>query len=670
LTMATESVTDDYQGLSRMALSAGDPDTCQVPDLFTRDELRAKFGWEEYFIFGMMLLVSLLIGVYFWWKGQKSNAQFLLGGRSMGTLPMTMSLIASFMSAITLLGTPSELYRFGTQYVLLVLAYPLVMGSAAHFYLPVFWKLKVSTSYEYLEWRFHKSVRILASCCFTLQMVLYMSIVVYTPALAVEQITGFPLDAACAVIFFVCILYTTIGGIKAVMWTDTFQALVMFGSFLAIIIKGNADACGSSKVFDENYKTGRIQLFNFSTDITTRHSVWTMIIGGYFTWVSVYGINQTQVQRYMSVKDKSQAVKAIWLNVLGIGSLLLICAYGGLVTFAYYNQSGCDPISIKLVDKADQIFPIFVMQVMGDIPCVPGLFVAGVFSGALSTVSSGLNSLAAVTMQDFIVGNIKTELTEKKKVILTKALALSYGIVAYCVVFLVKYLPGVLEAALGIFGIVGGPVLGAFTLGMFVPWCNSIGAFVGCLSSLIFTMWFGFGQTVARNFKAFSTPLMPLNVTGCSEAILNATLKARSEPPVDPCPEGDCFQHLRIYETSYMWFSAIPCLMCVGVGILVTLITHLAKVQPYQDPKKLNPDLISPALPKLFACWPEFIRRNFEPSKMGLGSEYVMSDRERQLANNQIQTDEDKPGDGEDMGPHPGQQNGTKSNPGFEMDPM
>lgn len=661
-----------------MSGSGEDSETCQVPDLFTRDELRDKFGWEEYFIFGLMLMVSLLIGVFFWWKGQKSNAQFLLGGRSMGTLPMTMSLIASFMSAITLLGTPSELYRFGTQYVLLVLSYPLVMGSAAHFYLPVFWKLRVSTSYEYLEWRFHKSVRILASCCFTIQMVLYMSIVVYTPALAVEQITGFNLDVACAVIFVVCILYTTIGGIKAVMWTDTFQALVMFGSFLAIIIKGNSDACGSSKVFDENYKTGRIELFNFSTDITTRHSVWTMIIGGYFTWVSVYGINQTQVQRYMSVKDKSQAVKAIWLNVLGIGSLLLICAYGGLVTFAYYNQSGCDPISIKMVDKPDQIFPIFVMQVMGDIPCVPGLFVAGVFSGALSTVSSGLNSLAAVTMQDFIVGNIKTELTEQKKVIITKVLAMSYGGLAYCVVFLVKYLPGVLEAALGIFGIVGGPVLGAFTLGMFVPWCNSIGAFVGTFSSLIFTMWFGFGQTVARQFSSsltnptFSTPYKPLNVTGCSEAVLNSTLEARSEPWEEPCPEGNCFTHLRIYETSYMWFSAVPCLMCVGVGILVTFITHLAKVQPYQDPKKLNPDLISPALPKLFAFWPEFIRKNFEPSKMGLGSEYVMGDRERQLANNQIQTDEGE----EDRGPsstmntHPGQQNGTKTNPGFEMDPI
>ena len=110
---------------------------------------------------------------------------------------------------------------------------------------------------------------------------------------------------------------------------------------------------------------------------------------------------------------------------------------------------------------------------MGDIPCVPGLFVAGVFSGALSTVSSGLNSLAAVTLQDFVLGGCNVELSEKKQLIASKCLALGYGILSYLVVFLVKYLPGVLEAALGIFGIVGGPVLGGFTLGMFIPWANS-----------------------------------------------------------------------------------------------------------------------------------------------------------------------------------------------------
>ena len=116
--------------------------------LYGKEELRHKFGWEEYVIFALMLAVSASIGVYYWWKGQKNNADFLLGGKSMGVFPMTMSLVASFMSAITLLGTPAEVYKNGTQYCLLVLSYPFVMASAAHIYMPVLYDLGVSTSYE------------------------------------------------------------------------------------------------------------------------------------------------------------------------------------------------------------------------------------------------------------------------------------------------------------------------------------------------------------------------------------------------------------------------------------------------------------------------------------------------------------------------------------------
>jgi len=565
-------------------------------DLLTKTELIEKFGAANYAVFALMLLISAGIGVFFWWKGQKSTEEFLMASRSMGTLPMTLSLVASFMSAITLLGTPAEMYVSGTQYVALVLSYPFVMGAAAHLFLPVFDALQVTTSYEYLELRFHKSVRVLAGACFTLQMVLYMAIVVYAPALALSQVTGFQLDAACAVIFIVCIFYTAIGGIKAVMWTDTFQALCMFGSFLAIIIKGNFDAGGASTVFDRNYQSGRMELFNFKTDMRTRHTVWGLIIGGFFTWISIYGINQTQVQRYLTVKKKSQAVKAIWLNVLGIGSLLLICAYAGWVVFAYYHD--CDPISTRQVDKKDQIFPLFVMQVMGDYPGVPGLFVAGVFSGALSTVSSGLNSLAAVCLRDFIQSGCNVQLTETKATFITKMLAVAFGICGYGVVFAVKYLPGVLEAALGIFGIVGGPVLGAFTLGMFFPFANSLGAFIGCFSSLIFTMWMGFGQTVAKAAKTYHadtwSPKMPTSTENCPLAWFNYTVPAAKEP-FEP------FTHLELYEVSYIWYSAVAWLWCVVVGLLISLIKPV-------NHRRLDKRLITPALPVLFAIWPRTVR--------------------------------------------------------------
>jgi len=566
-------------------------------DLLTKDQLITFFGVANYTVFGAMLLVSAAIGVFFCWRGQKSTEEYLMASRSMGTIPMTLSLVASFMSAITLLGTPAELYVSGTQYVALVLSYPLVMGATAHMFLPVFDRLQVATSYQYLELRFGKSVRLLAACCFTIQMTMYMAIVVYAPALAIEQVTGFPLDIAVVVIFVVCIFYSAIGGIKAVMWTDTFQAVCMFGSFLAIIIKGNIDAGGASRVFDVNYQSGRVELFNFDPDPRQRHTVWSLVIGGFFTWVSIYGINQTQVQRYLTVKKRSQAVRAIWFNVLGIGSLLLLCAYGGMVMYAYYHD--CDPMTTRQVNKKDQLFPLFVMQVMKDYPGVPGLFVAGVFSGALSTVSSGLNSLAAVTLRDFIQSGCKVNLTETQATLITKLLAVGFGVISYGIVFMVKYLPGVLEAALGIFGIMGGPVLGAFVLGMFFPYCNEVAAFIGAFTSLIFTCWMGFGQTVARQAQTYDGSRwgrkFPTSIENCPPSWTNFTTPEKPEPFAP-------FLHLELYEVSYIYFSAVACLWCVVVGAIISLIRPV-------DHKTLDPRLISPALPHMFAIWPPCTKR-------------------------------------------------------------
>ena len=431
-----------------------------------------------------------------------------------------------------------------------------------------------------------------------------------------------------------CFIHCFQGGIKAVMWTDAFQAIMMFGSFLAVIIKGNADAGGSHVVFDRNYQTRRIEFFNFDTALTTRHTVWSMIIGGYFTWISVYGINQTQVQRYLTVPDKSKVVKAIWWNVVGIGSLLLMCSYAGLVIFAFYDIHQCDPIKAKMVDKADQLFPLFVMQVMGDIPCVPGLFIAGVFSGALSTVSSGLNSLAAVVFQDIFVSACNKDFPEKTKTYLTKGLAAGFGFLSYGVVFMVKFLPGVLEAALGIFGIVGGPVLGGFTLGMFIPWANSLGAFVGMFSSLIFTCWFGFGQTFAKNFGTYESGLEIKSTTidGCPANIFNLTEATTTTTPAAPIDDAYEFPHVGIYNVSYMWFSAIPCMMTIVVGTIVSLI------HKPQDPKTLNPKLISPVLPQLFQWWPKFTGVYDYILSLKIGSQYVESEKCRRIRGQQIMT--------------------------------
>ena len=125
---------------------SGSVNTFTRTDLISKDDLISKFGPVNYVVFGVMLLASVIIGVFFWYKNRgKDTEEFLMGGRSMGTLPMTLSLVASFMSAITLLGTPAEMYVSGTQYCSLLISYPLVMASTAYMYLPVYTKLKVGS---------------------------------------------------------------------------------------------------------------------------------------------------------------------------------------------------------------------------------------------------------------------------------------------------------------------------------------------------------------------------------------------------------------------------------------------------------------------------------------------------------------------------------------------
>jgi len=232
-----------------------------------------------------------------------------MAGRNMNTFPVSMSLIASFMSAITLLGTPAEVYQFGTQYAVMGFSFCLVMPAVNYLYMPIFYRMQGTSAYEYLELRFHKAVRCLGSVTFTIQMSLYMSVVVYAPALALSQVTGINVFVSVTGILFVCIFYTALGGLKAVIWTDTLQVVLMYVSMLVVIIKGDVDLGGPVEVWRRNAEASRIEFDDFDFSPTKRHSIWALIFGAYFTWMTIYAVNQSQVQRYLTVSTLRQAHK-------------------------------------------------------------------------------------------------------------------------------------------------------------------------------------------------------------------------------------------------------------------------------------------------------------------------------------------------------------------------
>ncbi|XP_013380728.1 sodium-coupled monocarboxylate transporter 1-like [Lingula anatina] len=562
------------------------------------------FGPVDYVVFAGTLVVSASIGIYQAFTGgrQRTTTEFLMANRQMGAIPAAMSLLASFMSAITLLGTPKEMYVYGTQYLWIAFGYLLVIPVAAHVFLPIFFRLKITSAYEYLEMRFNKAVRVAGSLTFSLQMILYMAIVLYAPSLALEQVTGLNRWIAVCSVGVVCVFYTSIGGMKAVMWTDTFQVFMMVAGMLAVVIQGSLELGGFRNAWEINIKGDRINFLDFNPDPRERHTVWTCVFGGFFTWLSVYGVNQAQVQRALTVVDLRRAQIAMWINVPGLIAILIISAMSGILIYAHYFD--CDPMTNKDITNQDQLLPLFVMDKLAFVPGLPGLFTACLFSGALSTLSSGLNSLATVWTRDLFQEFCCKEMPDSRATFTSKIMSVVFGCIVIGLTFVASQLGGVLQAALALFGMIGGPLLGVFTLGVLFPWANWKGAIAGLVTSLLFTFWIGIGAQIYKPavWKA------PVSIEGCNplnETLTNVTTSTAIASSVAFIPTAAPYNPPLngLYNLSYLWYSGFAVLVEVLVGMAVSAVTG------FTDTSKLDYRLICPILDVMFCCFPQSFRQ-------------------------------------------------------------
>jgi len=318
-----------------------------------------------------ILVISAMIGIYYRFAGgqQKTTQEYLMADQSMTTFPVSFSLMASFMSAISLMGVSNEAYEFGTMFCVINIAYILSTPIAANIFLPVFYRMRTTSVYEYLERRFGQATRLSASLAFTVQMILYMGIALYAPALALEAVTNIPRSWAIVVIGLVCTFYSTLGGLKAVLITDVFQSFLMFAAIFSVIAVSAIKAGGFAAIWEVAVERGRIQIDEFSLDPTVRHTWWSLIIGGMVTYLSLYGVNQTQVQRLLSVHNLKSAQSALWWNLPILGMLSFSTIFSGLAIFYYYRD--CDPVLEGRIEKRDQVMPLFALDTMGEFSQCP-----------------------------------------------------------------------------------------------------------------------------------------------------------------------------------------------------------------------------------------------------------------------------------------------------------
>ncbi|XP_075997038.1 sodium-coupled monocarboxylate transporter 1 isoform X1 [Genypterus blacodes] len=530
------------------------------------------FSVWDYVVFVGTILGAAGVGLFQAIRGRKetSSAEFLLGGRQMTAVPVAMSLTASFMSGITVIGTPAESYRFGTAFWLFGFAYAIMSTITAELFVPLFYRLGITSAYEYLEMRFNRVTRLTGTSIYIVQTALYTGMVIYAPALALNQVTGLDLWGVLVATGAVCIIYCTLGGLKAVIWTDVIQMVIMLAGFVAVIAEGAVLQGGLTKIWEDAAQGGRLDAFQFEADPLKRHTFWSILIGGSVMWLSIYSINQSQVQRYISCKTLGHAKMSLYVNMIGLWVTVSLAVFTGLVMYSIYKD--CDPLTNKDIKTPDQLLPYLVMDILSAYPGVPGLFVAAAYSGTLSTVSSSINALVAVTMEDYILPIWKTP-TNKQVSWMNMGLSVLFGAVCIGMAGVASTMGDILQATLTVFGMISGPLLGLYLLGMFFRTPNSIGGLMGLATGLVMTLWVGIGSQIYPATADKTNPL-PLSIAGCNNTIdqnYTTALPLTSAEPLTPDvrpPLADSW-----YSLSYLYISVLGTLTTMISGMIISMIT-------------------------------------------------------------------------------------------------
>ncbi|XP_060588532.1 sodium-dependent multivitamin transporter-like, partial [Ruditapes philippinarum] len=505
--------------------------------------------------------------------------------------------------------------------------------------------------FQYLELRFDShAVRILGTILGMLSYTAYMGIVLFGPAIALEAVTGFPQWGSIVSVAIASVIYTSIGGLKAVIWTDVFQCAVMFAGVFAVLIKGTMQNGGISRTWEIAYEKGRVNLFNFDPDPTVRHTFWNLFVGSIMRGFGLV-FNQASIQRISSTPTVGAARKVLMLVAPGFFITLTLAGIEGIVAYAYYDTLGCDPLKSKQIKNPNQIIPYMVMDIFRNLPGMPGLFMASLFSASLSTLSSGLSGLSALFWTDLIKPHVKP-MSEFRATLISKLSVFVFGGLAVFVAFMIALVGGTLVQITGsILSAFGAPLSGLFMFGAFCPWGNAKGGFWGTILSAIVTFTFALGQmTTKGSVKNTRLPSAPVDSCPAVEVfslLANMTLTNMTSDSyftnmtssmsnltssiggieINPYDYPEPTGIRRMFMLSYKWFGPFGVVQTIIYGSIISLCTG------YKKPGEIKRKYVIPFADSLFPFLPEYIRK---PMRCGYHFEEEDDDKVPQVVYDKI----------------------------------
>jgi SSS family transporter len=447
-----------------------------------------SFGFVNYSVLVIYLLAMVGVGVYFASRNQNTD-DFFRGGKQIPWWAAGCSIFATMLSSLTYTGIPSKAYAQDWVYLVGNMMIPLVAVIAVFVALPFYRRIDATSAYEYLEKRFNRGVRLFGSASFTLFHLFRMAVVMSLTGLALAAAT--PLTPAQSVLLMgvLSIIYCTLGGIEAVVWTDTIQTVVLLGgAVLALVILMMGIDGGAGGFWETAMEADKFNLANLHSDVTSAQiALWVIIVGAIGQNVSSYTADQAVVQRYMTTATEKLAARSIWTNaVLTIPASFLFFAIGTAL-FAYYRSH---PQRLDPTITADQVFPQFIATEM---PIgIAGLLVAGIFAAAQSTVSTSMNSTATTVVTDFL-RPLSVCRSERGYLQAARGITFSIGVLGTLLglVFVDPEIKSLFDTFLIVIGLFMGVLGGLFVLGALTRRANGTGAMWGALvgAGVMFALW-------------------------------------------------------------------------------------------------------------------------------------------------------------------------------------
>uniref|UniRef100_UPI0032175C93 sodium:solute symporter n=1 Tax=uncultured Draconibacterium sp. TaxID=1573823 RepID=UPI0032175C93 len=465
-----------------------------------------KLPLTDLIVFVIITLGNVIFGASFFIRNKTSD-QFTSGGGKLPAWVVGMSIFATFVSSISFLALPGKAYSSNWNALVFSFAIPIAAILASKFFVPLYRNLGSISAYNFLEVRFGGWARTYASLCYILTQLMRTGAILLLLALPLNALFGWNIKTIIIITGIAVVVYSMMGGIQAVIWTDAIQGIILIIGALvcAAILTFNMPE-GPSQVFEIASSDQKFSLGSFGASLADS-TFWVILIYGLFINLQNYGIDQNFVQRYMTTSSEKKAKSSALFGALLYLPVSLVFFYIGTALYSFYTaQPDLLPDELKAAGMGDKIFPHFIVNVLPT--GITGLLIASIFAAGMSTVSTSINSTATIVLSDYYQRYINKNASEKSSMKVLYISSVIFGFLGISISLALVGVESILDAWWSLASIFSGGMLGLFLLAFLSKKVRNIDAAVGVVLGVVVIAWMSLSPLyfTEGNLIAFKSP--------------------------------------------------------------------------------------------------------------------------------------------------------------------